>query len=177
MPLAQQYVSTNKNIALGVAAGGIFLLTLLVAYFVTAKLSDMILDSRIGALDRTLGFVFGAGRGLLLAVVAFLFFNWLVTDRQQPNWVKEAKLRPLLEQTGSALLALLPEDPEKLLRDRLQRRQDGDTPRDAPPGQEPQRRSDGPGGQPAQTPADHAALQRLIDTTPQGQRPQPAPAR
>ncbi len=39
-------------------AGGIFLVTLLVAYFITSKLSDMILDSRIGALDRTLGFAF-----------------------------------------------------------------------------------------------------------------------
>ena len=35
----------------------------------------MILDSRIGALDRTLGFLFGLARGLLIVVVAFLFFS------------------------------------------------------------------------------------------------------
>ena len=50
--------------------------------------SDAILDSKIGALDRTLGFVFGAARGFLLAVVAFAIFNWLVSDKQQPEWVK-----------------------------------------------------------------------------------------
>ncbi len=60
IPLVQQYVSPNKALHVPVAAGGIFLVTLLVAYFITSKLSDMILDSRIGALDRTLGFAFGA---------------------------------------------------------------------------------------------------------------------
>ena len=54
---------------------------------VTVRISDMILDSRIGALDRTLGFLFGLGRGLLIVVVAFLFFTWLVPDKQRPDWV------------------------------------------------------------------------------------------
>ena len=42
----------------------------------------MVLDSRIGALDRTLGFLFGLGRGLIIVVVAFLFFAWLVPRAQ-----------------------------------------------------------------------------------------------
>ena len=46
-------------------------------------------DSRVGALDRTLGFVFGAARGILLVVVAMLFFNWLVAAPQQPDWVAD----------------------------------------------------------------------------------------
>ncbi len=139
VPLAQQYVSTNINIARPVAGGGVFLVTLLVAYFLTSKISDMILDSRIGALDRTLGFMFGAARGLLLAVVGFLFFNWLVSDKQQPTWVKDAKLKPLLESTGASLMSLLPEDPEKALR-QLRTPRDGEAPRE-PPAQ-PERRSD-----------------------------------
>ena len=51
----------------------------------------MVLDSRVGALDRTLGFLFGLGRGLIIVVVAFLFFAWLVPDRSQPEWVRSAK--------------------------------------------------------------------------------------
>jgi membrane protein required for colicin V production len=177
VPYALQYVSTNINIARPVAAGGVFLVTLLVAYFLTSKISDLILDSRIGALDRTLGFLFGAARGLLLAVVGFLFFNWLVADKQQPPWVKDAKLKPLLESTGASLMSLLPDDPEKALR-QLRTPRDGAAPQEAPPAQNPaqptQRRSDAPapapspsGGAPG-TPQDRAALQRLIDG---GQRP------
>ena len=49
---------------------------------ITVRISDMMLDSRVGALDRTLGFLFGLGRGLIIVVVAFLFFAWLVPDAQ-----------------------------------------------------------------------------------------------
>jgi membrane protein required for colicin V production len=169
VPYAQQYVSTNLSIAKPAAAGGVFLLTLLVAYFLTSKISDMILDSRIGALDRTLGFLFGAARGLLLAVVGFLFFNWLVADKQQPSWVKDAKLKPLLESTGSTLMGFLPEDPEKALKQLQRPKLDGEAPREPEP--TPPKRSDIPAPTPAATtssPQDRAALQRLIDN---GQRP------
>ena len=57
----------------------------------------MVLDSRVGALDRTLGFLFGLARGLVIVVVAFLFFAWLVPDRSQPEWVKNAKSLVVLQ--------------------------------------------------------------------------------
>ena len=71
--------------------GGVFLVTLLIVSIITVRISDMILDSRIGALDRTLGFLFGLGRGLIIVVVAFLFFAWLVPANKQPDWVRNAK--------------------------------------------------------------------------------------
>ncbi len=52
-----------------------FIGTLIVVSIITVRISDMILDSRIGALDRNLGFLFGLARGLLIIVVAFLFFG------------------------------------------------------------------------------------------------------
>jgi membrane protein required for colicin V production len=172
-PLVQQYVTTNKSLILPVAAGSIFLLTLLVAYVLTSKISDMILDSRIGALDRSLGFLFGAARGLLLAVVGFLFFNWLVSDKQQPSWVKDAKLKPLLESTGATLMGFLPDDPDKAILQRVRPKPaDGDTPRETTP--EPQKRSEAPAvrapapAAQSPTPADRAALNRLVDG---GQKP------
>ena len=76
----------------------------------TVRLSDAILDSKIGALDRTLGFLFGVARGFLLAVVAFAIFNWLVSEKQQPEWVRTAKTRPVLTDTADKIVALLPED-------------------------------------------------------------------
>ncbi len=179
IPLVQQYVSPNKALHVPVAAGGIFLVTLLVAYFITSKLSDMILDSRIGALDRTLGFAFGAARGLLLAVVGFLFFSWLAQDeRNHPVWVRDAKLKPMLVSAGATLKGMLPDDPEKALRQLRGKTLDGETPRETVPEQPAQRRTETPAA-PAATPApaaaareatpqDRAALQRMIDG---GQRP------
>lgn len=100
---------------------GIFIITLLVVSFITMRISDFILDSRIGVLDRTLGFVFGALRGVLLVVIGFMFFIWLVPEENQPEWITAARSKPFLEQTGEALISLLPEDPERAILDRLRR--------------------------------------------------------
>jgi len=100
----------KEVIAQAAAAAIVFFVTLIVVSLFTVRLSDAILDSKIGALDRTLGLVFGVARGFLLAVVAFAIFNWLVSDKQQPEWVKNAKTRPVLTDTADRIVALLPED-------------------------------------------------------------------
>jgi membrane protein required for colicin V production len=132
--LARQYIPIEPKIIADVAgAGTVFLVTLIIVSFITMKISDLILDSRVGPLDRTLGFVFGAARGLLLAVIAFLFFNWLVPPSNQPPWVREAKSRAILEDAGNQLLAMLPDDPESTILQRFKRGPAGDTePADTP---------------------------------------------
>lgn len=111
VPLAQQYIP-NKTVALVAAIAGLFLVTLVVVSIVTSRVSDFVLDSRIGALDRTLGFLFGAARGLLLCVVGYLLFAALVPEKMQENyqWMRDARSKPLLDQSGKALLAALPQD-------------------------------------------------------------------
>lgn len=94
-----------------VLAGGIFLVVLILVSLITVRISDGVLDSRIGALDRTLGFVFGLARGLVLVVIAYLFFTWLVPEDTQPQWIKDARSLPILKKTGAAIVSLLPEDP------------------------------------------------------------------
>src|SRR5262245_54738212 len=68
LPLAKSYFN-NDIVAAGVVIGGTFLATLLIVSVITVRFSDMVLDSRIGALDRTLGFLFGLARGLVIVVV------------------------------------------------------------------------------------------------------------
>ena len=94
---------------------GVFVGTLIVVSVITVRISDMIRDFRIGALDRTLGFLFGLARGLLIVVVAFLFFSWLVPDKQRPDWVNGAKSRVVLDGTGQRPTSLLPDDPENTI--------------------------------------------------------------
>ena len=135
LPLAKQYFSSDM-VAGGVAIGGVFLGTLLIVSIITVRISDMVLDSRVGALDRTLGFLFGLGRGLIIVVVAFLFFAWLVPPRTQPAWVANAKSRVVLQSTGDWLISMLPDDPESTILKRLKRpKPDEGEPPDAPPEQ------------------------------------------
>src|SRR5277367_536985 len=129
LPLAKQYF--NNDIVAAVAViGGVFLVTLLIVSILTVRISDMVLDSRVGALDRTLGFLFGLARGLVIVVVAFMFFSWLVPDRSQPEWVRSAKSRVVLTGTGQWLMSMLPEDPENTILKRLKkpRPEDAETP-------------------------------------------------
>ena len=115
-------------------AGGVFLGTLLIVSIITARISDMVLDSRVGALDRTLGFLFGLARGLVIVVVAFLFFAWLVPDRSQPEWVRGAKSKIVLQNSGQWLMSMLPDDPESTILKRLKKPKpdDQDAPDDQP---------------------------------------------
>jgi membrane protein required for colicin V production len=133
LPLAKQYFASD-SVAAAVSAGGIFLGTLLIVSIITARISDMVLDSRVGALDRTLGFLFGLARGLVIVVVAFLFFAWLVPDRSQPEWVRSAKSKLVLQNTGQWLMSMLPDDPESTILKRLKRPklEDQDTPDSSP---------------------------------------------
>jgi len=135
LPHAKAYFN-NDIIAAGAVIGGTFLGTLLIVSIITVRFSDMVLDSRVGALDRTLGFLFGLGRGLIIVVVAFLFFAWLVPPRTQPSWVANAKSRVVLQSTGDWLISMLPDDPESTILKRLKRpKQDDGEPPDAPPEQ------------------------------------------
>jgi membrane protein required for colicin V production len=139
LPMAKQYFNSDI-VATGVSVGGVFLLTLLVVSIITVRISDMILDSRVGALDRTLGFLFGLGRGLIIVVVAFLFFAWLVPERSQPEWVRSAKSKVVLQSTGQWLMSVLPDDPESTILKRLKKPKPED--QDAPD-DKPDRRSQG----------------------------------
>jgi len=128
----------NPSVAQIAFAAGVFILTLIVVSLITFRISDRVLDSRVGALDRTLGFLFGLGRGLIIVVVAFLFFAWLVPDRSQPEWVRSAKSKVVLQNTGQWLMSMLPDDPESTILKRLKRPK----PEDDTPDSNPDQRSE-----------------------------------
>ncbi|ORE96398.1 colicin V production protein [Stappia sp. 22II-S9-Z10] len=115
LPYVLEYVD-NRTIAVGLSAAGIFLASLIVVSLITMKISDFVMDSPVGAIDRLVGFVFGAARGLLLVVVAVIFFNWLVAAPDRPAWVTTAASYPKLSELGDQLLAAIPDDPEQAIR-------------------------------------------------------------
>ncbi|MBO6719286.1 MAG: CvpA family protein [Rhizobiaceae bacterium] len=131
LPYVSPYID-HPTVALAVAAAVVFFIALIVVTVITMKVADFIIDSKIGALDRTLGFLYGAARGLLVLAVALLFFGWLVGSNP-PGWVTEAKSRPLLEGIGTWLQGILPDDPEDSILNRLKGLEDGATETETPP--------------------------------------------
>jgi membrane protein required for colicin V production len=108
-PFARKYISIPLAADLG-AALIIFLATLSIISLGSGWLAKRVHNTDFKPLDRSLGFVFGAVRGLVLLCLAFLLFNWAYKPEEQPVWVKEARSRPVLAYGAGALVRLVPED-------------------------------------------------------------------
>jgi membrane protein required for colicin V production len=105
--IATQYGQNATLVQIGIGAL-IFVVTLIVVHLFTARFSDRVLDSRVGMIDRMLGFGFGVLRGFLLVVIAFLFFDFLVpTGKKDFIWIRNAKALPYVQRTGDMLSAAL----------------------------------------------------------------------
>jgi membrane protein required for colicin V production len=98
-----------------------FIVALIVLHLITMWIADLVVDSKIGPLDRTLGFIFGIVRGVLIAVVVVIFGVWLLSPNI-PTWAAESKSLPILQDFGDSLIGMLPEDLEKQVTDFLQKR-------------------------------------------------------
>jgi membrane protein required for colicin V production len=106
---AAQYLQPDivAKIAVG---GGVFLIVLIIVSLISVKLSDVVVDSAAGAFDRTLGFFYGLARGLVLVVIAYLFYGWLIPFDRQEDWVKNARSLPMIQSMGEVILSLVPPD-------------------------------------------------------------------
>lgn len=126
--IAARYFS-EPLVATGVTVIGTFLVALIVLHLLTMWIGDLVVDSRVGPLDRTLGFVFGAARGILICVVAAVFANFLIGEKDP--MLRDSKSFPPLMNAGDYLIGLLPPDLEEQFRDFLERgSQTDDTPQE-----------------------------------------------
>ncbi len=106
---ALQYISSEKAAQIAVCAAA-FLITLIVVSIVSVKISDAVIDSAAGAVDRSLGFIYGLARGLILVAIAYLFYGWLQPPDRQETWIRTAQTLPLIKNTGAFLLSFVPPD-------------------------------------------------------------------
>lgn len=96
------------QIALAVVALVVALIVLIIVHLITARISDAILDSRVGMIDRVLGFLFGVARGFILIVIPYMFYESFVTDEKQHfPWVRDAVSKPYIKSAGDTLRSVL----------------------------------------------------------------------
>ncbi len=107
--LVDQFAFLQGSMTIGLIALGltVFVVVLVIVHIITIKFSDTILDSRVGMIDRLLGFVFGVARGFLLVVIGFLFFEFITEEKSHPAWVREAQSLPYVRDTGHKLREML----------------------------------------------------------------------
>ena len=111
-PLAQPYARKYIEVALfaDIAAGvTIFVLALIVLTILSHALSKNVRDSALGAVDRSLGLLFGLVRGAVLVCLAYLVMAWAIPQEDRPVWIAQSRTLPLVQQGADLLLRILPE--------------------------------------------------------------------
>lgn len=111
-PIAQPYARKYIEVALfaDIAAGvAIFIVALIILTVLSHALSRNVRSSALGAVDRSLGLLFGLVRGAVLVCLAYLVMAWAIPQEDRPVWVAEARTLPLVQQGAGLLLKILPE--------------------------------------------------------------------
>lgn len=108
---AQQLASqlgTSVPIAQAASAVVAGLLALIIVHMLTIWISDNVLDSRVGMIDRLLGLFFGVVRGFVLVLIPFMFYQQFVPDEARHyDWVRKAKALPYLKNASNGLHSVL----------------------------------------------------------------------
>lgn len=97
-------------IADAVGAGAVFLVVLVVLKLLTNAIADRVQDSSLGGLDRVLGLVFGAARGAVLAVLAYIMAGMFAPETATwPDAVKQARSLPIVAEGARLAVERVPE--------------------------------------------------------------------
>jgi membrane protein required for colicin V production len=91
-------------------AAGIFVVTLVFISVISHSIALKVKGSALSAVDRSLGFVYGLIRGVVVVCIAYLALGFAVPPESRPDWLKNARSLPLVERGTELLKSLIPRD-------------------------------------------------------------------
>ena len=100
----------NRMLA-DVAAGlTLFVIALTILTVASHFIARKVRDSAAGGFDRSMGFVFGIFRGVLLITLLYISATWFWGRQDLPKPIIEARTYPLIEGSAEMLLTLIPDN-------------------------------------------------------------------
>jgi membrane protein required for colicin V production len=99
---------TTPLLAELIAGAGLFLVSLIVLTVLTGYAARFVRATAASPIDRTLGLIFGMGRGAVFVSLAYLLLDLGLPPTDRPNWVREAKCEPYLAEGANWLRTLVP---------------------------------------------------------------------
>ncbi len=88
---------------------GLFIGTLILFIPISSFVVSKVQGQAMTTIDRSLGFVFGGIRGLIIACLIFLLLTqFWDKPKDEPDWIKEARTRPLLQAGADLIKELVP---------------------------------------------------------------------
>ncbi|MGD9538882.1 MAG: CvpA family protein [Alphaproteobacteria bacterium] len=111
-PFARELIE-SPLIADAATAIAIFLVTLILLVVLSQVVAGRVQGSRLGALDRTIGFIFGLLRGAILICLAYMLFVWAMAEEDRPAWIAKAKTMPYIVRGTDAIRSVIPDEIEE----------------------------------------------------------------
>jgi membrane protein required for colicin V production len=108
---------------LGRAAGylTVFLIVLIPLQFASSRIAQNVKKSQVGTLDSVLGTGFGLLRGMAIVGIAYLLFTAWVPLREQPDWIRDCRLYPVIRVSAEVVASLIPDQNVRAPRDEPRR--------------------------------------------------------
>ncbi len=106
-----------ETLSQGLSYSSIFILVVVFVSLISHVLAESAKDVGLGALDRTLGVVFGLARGVLLLGFAYLLPHVLLDDETKASWFEGSRAFPYLETTTIMIAQVMPEGFSQIIED------------------------------------------------------------
>lgn len=107
-PYMRHYISPMMlaDIVTGV---GIFITLLIILTAISHQVAKGVRGSALNAIDRSLGFLFGIVRGLVIVSLAYLAVQWIWPPGNEPSWLAGSKTLPVVARSADFLRNLVPD--------------------------------------------------------------------
>ena len=87
-----------------------FVIVLVTLSMITRSLSIYIRSTALNNLDKSLGFIFGLIKGLIILSIILIIFDWFSLDKKRPVIITSAKILPAVDVTSQLLINTLPDN-------------------------------------------------------------------
>ncbi|MDR1008937.1 MAG: CvpA family protein [Rickettsiales bacterium] len=89
----------------------VFVIVIMLLSFIGHWSGTRLRETSFDGIDKSLGFLFGIMRGILLMAAVYIGILWFMPNpAERPDWVQQAKSKPVLRSSALFVAMLLPDD-------------------------------------------------------------------
>ena len=108
-PFARQYI--ERDFFADITAGFVvFIISLIILFLLSSVVGSWVRNSRLNALDRSLGMLAGIITTSILLAGSYIVAEKIWPSKKKPDWLVTAKVLPLIRNGAQALNKLIPEN-------------------------------------------------------------------
>jgi membrane protein required for colicin V production len=107
-------------VAAFLAYGSIFVIVVVILSIISHMIAEAVKSVGLGAIDRTLGVVFGLARGILLLGILYLPVHLTIEQETRDGWFEGARSHVYIEMTAEVISGYLPEEAKQGIEDQVE---------------------------------------------------------